>query len=54
MSSQNTIDHIEQRELFELSMSGPENGNPFLKVSLSAEFSYQWREYVHGELKTSS
>jgi hypothetical protein len=39
-------DHVECWDIFELELSGPQNGNPFIDVEFSAEFRYKNRVVV--------
>ena len=34
---------VEQWDIFELSLEGPQNGNPFIDVSFGAEFANKYR-----------
>ncbi|MFL7811211.1 MAG: DUF5060 domain-containing protein, partial [Anaerolineae bacterium] len=34
---------VERWDIFELSLDGPQDGNPFIDVSLRARFSYKHR-----------
>ena len=43
MNPKTELSNIERWGIFELSLTGPSNGNPFLDVTLSAEFSCQNR-----------
>ena len=43
MSPKTESNTIERWGIFELTLEGPKNGNPFLDVTLSAQFSYQNR-----------
>lgn len=46
MPVQSNTNHVERWDIFELQLSGPGDGNPFIDVELQAEFRYQNRVLV--------
>lgn len=48
MSIQNVTEKVERWGVFELTLKGPEGGNPFLEVNFDAEFRYRGRAVMMG------
>ena len=48
MSIQNVTEKVERWGVFELTLKGPEGGNPFLDVNFDAEFRYRGRAVMMG------